>query len=293
MLLLMLFGGVIPGIQIFLVYQQNQIIEKQNELIIEQKELSELQIYDVISRSMTEGDRNAKLVTGALLSRADPEFLSRVIDEAFDPLLMGSYGQSSYNATRRRLQDAAFRGHLARAAVKGISRLTQEAKDKKELESVANDAIHTLQRILQDSSLRVPEVLRLGKSAQSDGDSKGGALDEEVEGYLRRIGEAIQLYARLARLTDRTDELARDLRPLMRRVEWDGLAQNRYRRANALVFEMLLLDLAVEPPPEAPLEVEPEGSRQEALATGLKALRELLGEEGINWDRVAAEVNGG
>jgi len=287
LMVLALLGAIIPGIQIWLVVQQNEIISNQNDLVEEQKKLSEIQIYDVVSRSMTEGDRNAKLITSALLSRADSEFLTRVIQEAFDPSLTGSFGSSSYNASSRRLEDAAFRGYLARAAVRGVRR---RAVDEP-VDAVAEAAIPMLQRILRDSALRVPEVLRLGKGTPTNQEEEGAALDEEVEGYLLRVGESIQLYGRLARATGKSDALAEDLRPLLKRIEWDGLVDNRFRRAQALALEMIVLDLAMQPEPGASFEVQTgELSRKDALAKGIQALRELLGEDGVNWAALAKEV---
>ncbi len=286
LLVLALLGAIIPGIQIWLVVQQNEIISNQNDLVEEQKKLSEIQIYDVVSRSMTEGDRNAKLITSALLSRADSEFLTRVIHEAFDPSLTGSFGSSSYNASTRRLEDAAFRGYLARAAVRGVRR---RAVDEP-VEVIAEAALPMLQRVLRDSALRVPEVLRLGKGPGNQ-EKQGAALDEEVEGYLLRVGESIQLYTRLARATGENAALAEDLRPLLKRIEWDGLADNRFRRAQALALELILLDLATQPEPGASFEIETgDLSRKDALAKGMQALRELLGEEGVNWTALAKEV---
>jgi len=292
LLMLALLGAIIPAIQIWLVVRQNEIIENQNEIVLEQKELSEIQVYDIVSRSMTEGDRNAKLMTGALLSRADPAFLSGVVEEAFDPVLAGSYGSDSYNASTRRLEDAAFRGHLVRAAVRGIHRQAEgEPAEGESAKERAEATLPTLRRILQDSALRVPEVLRLGRNARGEQDRTGAALDEEVEGYLRRVGEAMQMVARLSRVAGHDTALAEDLRPLMRRIEWSGLEGNRFRRAHALALELLLLDLAVQPEPRAPLEVDLGGqSREEALARGMKVLRERLGADGIDWAGVAREA---
>ncbi|MCA9712418.1 MAG: hypothetical protein KDK70_41665, partial [Myxococcales bacterium] len=291
LMLLALLGAVIPMIQIWLVVQQNQIIENQNELVREQKDLSEVQVYDVVARSMTEGDRNAKLMTGALLSRVEPEFLDGVVEEAFDPDLAGRYRSSAVGAARSRLEDAAFRGHLARAAVRSIHRRVRAAAaagddaPAERLEALADQALPHLRLIVEDAQGRVPEVLRLGK-ARGEGGSVDEALDEEVEGYLIRVGEAVRLLARLARATGRSEALAEGLRPLLRRVDWGGLAGNRFQKAHALTLELLLLDLAVEPAPDAGLEADPDAAsltREDGRAKGLEALRALLGDEGIDW----------
>ena len=68
LLVFSIIASMIPMIQIWLVVQQNEIIRNQNEFF-------EIQVYDIVARSMTQGDRNARLMTGALLSRAEPAFL--------------------------------------------------------------------------------------------------------------------------------------------------------------------------------------------------------------------------
>lgn len=287
LMVLALLGAIIPAIQIWLVVQQNEIIKNQNEIVREQKELSQVQVYDIVSRSMTEGDRNAKLMTGALLSRADPEFLARVVEEAFDPDLVGSYRDSSVTAARSRLKDAAFRGHLARAAARGIYRRAQA----EEAQALAEQALPNLRLILQDAQTRVPEVIRLGKG---EGGTAGADLDEEVEGYLIGVGEAVRIYARLARISGQREQWLEDLRPQLRRIDWSSLAGNRFQKAHALALELLLVDLALEPSPADKPVVSPKDgmSYEEARARGLEALRAAIGEDGVDWDALAREAAG-
>jgi hypothetical protein len=284
-----LLGAVIPAIQIWLVVQQNEIIGQQTQIIEEQRKHSEIQVFDVVSRSMTEGDRNAKLMTGALLSRSDPAFLAGVIDEAFDPELLGTYGRDALNATSRRLEDAAFRGHLIRAAVRGIHRQLLAAPNDEALAAVAERALPTLHRIMQDAVLRVPEVLRFGREART-GD---GAIDEQVEGYLAQIGWAMRLYARLARVQGETGPMHEDLRQLLRRVKWSALGENRFASAQVSALRELLVELALEPGARDGLATDwsAAGTTAEAAyAKGLAALREALGEAGIEWDALTQQV---
>ncbi|MEM9463374.1 MAG: hypothetical protein AAGF11_55040 [Myxococcota bacterium] len=289
LMVLAILGAVIPAIQIWLVVQQNEIIENQNEIVREQTELSEVQVYDIVSRSMTQGDRNAKLMTGALLSRAEPEFLARVVEEAFDPELIGTYRDHSVAAARSRLRDAAFRGHLARAAARSVYR---RAKSEP-VATLAEQALPNLHLILEDARGRVPAVLGLGIG---EGRAVDEDLDEEVEGYLIGVGEAIRVYARLARASGRNDELVDDLRLLLRRIDWSRLANNRFQEAHALTLELLLIDLALEPSPadKPVVDLEAAGiSHEQALAQGLEALRTLVGKEGVNWEALAREAAGG
>ena len=245
-------------------------------------------VFDVVARSMTEGDRNAKLMTSALLSRADPAFLDGVIDEAFDPELAGVYRPDELNAAPRRLEDAAFRGHLIRAAVRGTHRRLAAASED-EAATMAEAALPTLHRIMQDAELRVPEVLRLGASREA----VDGALDEQVEGYLAQVGWAMRLYARLARAQGETGRMHDDLRQLLRRVQWSRLGESRFASAQTSAVQQLLFELALAPGLRDGLDTDwatTDTTPEAALAQGLAALREALGEDGIEWDALGKQV---
>lgn len=287
LLVFALLGSVVPAIQIWLVVQQNEIIDKQTQIVEEQRKHSEIQVFDVVSRSMTEGDRNAKLMTGALLSRSDPAFLAGVIDEAFDPELAGVYRSDEVNAATRRLEDAAFRGHLIRAAVRGIHRRLVSAAEA-ETATVTEQSLSSLHRIMEDAILRVPEVLRLGADGKAD-----GALDEQVQGYLAQVGAAMRLYARLARAQGNTTTMHNDLRLLLQRVKWSRLAESRFAAVQVNALRELLVELALEPGPRDALlaDVDAAGTTPEAAyATGLAALRTAVGDEGIEWDALTQQV---
>jgi hypothetical protein len=290
LLVFALLGAVIPAIQIWLVVQQNEIIGAQTKIIEEQRKHSEIQVFDVVSRSMTEGDRNAKLMTGALLSRSDPEFLAGVIDEAFDPELAGVYRSEAVNDATRRLEDAAFRGHLIRAAVRGIHRRLKNAPEA-ELAGVSEQVMPTLRRIMQDAELRVPEVLRLGEGGGAG--SGDGALDEQVEGYLAQVGWAMRLYARLARVQGHTEPMLEDVRRLLARIKWSRLGECRFASAQANAVRELLAELALEPGPRDGLSTDWAAAGttpEDAYAKGLAGLRQALGEGGIEWDALARQV---
>jgi hypothetical protein len=288
LLLFAVLGFVVPAIQIWLVVQQNAIIAAQTKIVEEQRKHSEIQVFDVVSRSMTEGDRNAKLMTGALLSRADPAFLAGVIEEAFDPELVGVYRTDAVNAATRRLEDAAFRGFLVRAAVRGIHRhIAAEPEDG--VAAAAEQVVPTLQRIIEDAKLRVPEVLRLGEGSEA----RDGALDEQVEGYLKQMGTALRLYARLARAQGQTAPMLEDLRPLLARVKWSRLAENRFANAQVQAMQGLLVELALEPSVSAGLDTDWDQAGmtpEDAHTKGLAVLREALGEDGIDWPALTQQV---
>lgn len=279
MLVLSLVAAVIPAIQIWLVVQQNRIIENQNEFF-------QIQVYDIVARSMTEGDRNARLMTGALLSRADPKFLVGVVEEAFDPNVAGLFRREAVEARTRRLQDAAFRGYLVQAVVRSV----QKQVDREEPSTETSLAM--LRPIVADAGNRVVQVLRHGEGEGKISDE----LAEQVDGYLFKVGEAIRVYGRLAREHDEhLDQYFADIEPYLRRVSQAKLRGNHFAKAQRTALETLLFELAAEPKPGDPPDVDLEEAGllpEEARAKGLEVLRERIGGDAVDWDALASHVEG-
>jgi hypothetical protein len=272
-----LLASAIPIIQIWLVVQQNQIIENQNKFF-------EIQVYDIVSRSMTEGDRNARLMTGALLSNADLEFLGGVIEEAFDVDQGGILHAESVDASTRRLEDAAFRGYLMRAVVRAAE--TRAGGDADELYVQMQPMLH---QILLDAGDRLPEILRLG-------DHEGaidGALAEQVDNYVAQLGATLRIYGRLARSTDETAAFHADLEPLLARLAkhaWTG----RFGSATRFCIERFLFEVArASELDDAAVAGDREaGDPEQWVADALSTLRTEIGSDAVDWDRLAAQVKG-
>ncbi|MFW5925652.1 MAG: hypothetical protein ACOCV4_05765 [Myxococcota bacterium] len=276
-----LLAGAIPLMQIWLIVQQNRIIESQNEFF-------EIQVYEVVARSMTEGDRNARLMTGALLANADPGFLAGVVHETFDPELLGIYRTEGVNAAVRRLEDAAFRGHLVRAVARSVTDrgVGSEPADPHSLLAASRPMF---QRILQDAADRMPEVLRLGRQ---DGEIDG-ALAEQVDNYLAQVGALLRVYGRLARSAGELDAFHEDIRPLLgrlagRRTTGDSRFASTYRA----VMQDVLFEVAVGPAlDDAPVNLQREGlAPEEALQTGLRKLRAGVGRDAAQWELFEEQV---
>ena len=264
------FAASIPFLQLWLVVQQNQIIANQNEFF-------EIQVHDVVSRSMTEGDRNARLMTGALLSRANLTFLSDVIDEAFDPELAGIYSAQGTKATKRRLEDAAFRGFLIRAVSRGV--LLRADDDIDDLAEVSQPMMH---RIMVDAADRVPMLMRFGE-ASNELDPE---LAEQAENYLYQLGTMIRTYGRLARTAGLQDAFAADLRPLLRRTSALQLEANQFRNAYGFSMDVVVLDASVGLGlgDEEIDWTDSDRDLEAARKKGIETLKATLGSEGIDWD---------
>ncbi len=273
-----MFAASIPFLQLWVVVQQNEIISNQNEFF-------EIQVHDVVSRSMTEGDRNARLMTGALLSRAKLTFLADVVDEAFDPELAGIYSAQGTKAAKRRMEDAAFRGFLLRAVARGVALRVQDDRD--ELVDVGQPM---MRKILIDAADRVPTLIKFGEGA--------GELDPELQeqagNYLYQLGAVVRIYGRLARSEGLEDEFGADLRPLVARVARLELKGNRFADAYRFSMETMVFE-AGEGLKLGDPEVDWSAEDRDLEATrvkGIAALSEALGSEGIDWDAFQSQLSG-
>ena len=285
-LLFSLLATAIPAIQIWLVVQQNEIIENQTKF-------SQIQVYDIVSRSMTEGDRNARLMTGALLSQSDPAFLRDVIEEAFHPDLGGTYRADGVDAQKLGLQDAAFRDHLTRAVVRGVEHRASTVDE----DDLLADNQPMFRRILADAESRVPLIMRIGqRTAGSDDladkieDFEG--LAEQVDGYLVQVGEVMRIYARLARATGQQEAFFEDVRGYLRRAADLKPADNRFGDGYEYGLEALLFDLAAEPElADPPVDLSAAGmAAATAHAKGLQVLRDGIGDA-VAWDGLQAQLS--
>lgn len=281
-----LLGAAIPLVQVWLVIQQNEIIHNQTKF-------SEIQVYDIVARSMTEGDRNARLMTGALLANAEPAFLSNVVRESFDPSLAGVYRVEGVNAKQRRLDDAAYRGHLIRAAVRSIS--TPPPKESKS--ELYQRAKPMLQWIIADAAARLPEVLRLGRSSGEEDaatvDMSDGDRNEQVDHYMVQVGAAVRDLARLARANDDLPAFGSQVAPLFVRLAQRGSDPgNRFTTVYRAVLQDILFDQAVQAKPgdPAPSLQQAGGDLRAALAKGAAELKRVAGD-GANWDNLVKQAS--
>ncbi len=268
----------IPFLQLWVVVQQNEIISNQNEFF-------EIQVHDVVSRSMTEGDRNARLMTGALLSRANLTFLADVVDEAFDPELAGIYSSQGTKAATRRMQDAAFRGFLLRAVARGIT--LRVGEDREVLVEVGQPM---MRKILVDAADRVPMLMKFGEGT----DALDPELAEQADNYLYQLGAVIRTYGRLARSEGLEDAFGSDLRPLIARVARLDLQGNRFAEVYRFSMETTVFE-AAEGLELGAAEVDwtsQDRDLEAARAKGVAALSETLGSEGIDWDAFERQLSG-
>jgi hypothetical protein len=276
-LLFSLVATLIPCIQIWLVFQQNEIIENQNKF-------QQVQVFDIVSRSMTEGDRNARVMTGALLANADLAFLKSVMAEAFDPSALSVYRREGLDASARRAKDAAFRGNLIRAAVRTLEKQLQTGTERREL---LRELRPMYLQILRDSQYRLAEVIRAGR-----GETRlSGELLEDVDMYIGQIGELLKIYGRLARSSGEEAMYTDDVRGLIARMSrLNSVEESTFSETYRIVMQDFLFEVAdsinLDNGPFDLGNREPE----KVLQVGLDRLRKAYGGDALDWKRFREQV---
>jgi len=235
---------------------------------------------------MTEGDRNARQMTGALLANAKLPFLDGVIEEAFGPSLRNVIRTDGVGAAKRRLEDAAFRGHLVRA-VAGVIERHGRAGDLSSGELY--EKLRPMSKcIFQDSANRMRVVLRLGRAEGIDDE-----LAEQVDNYIVQVGELLRMQDRLARTVGEEDQFFDDSRSFFHNIAARSASdEGRFERAFRTSMQVFLFDLALQPRLNDPnVDLNAAGTTPEkALRQGITRLRSGLGDKAINWSSFEQQV---
>jgi hypothetical protein len=252
-----------------------------------QNALTEIQMYDVVARSMTEGDRNAKLMSGALLANAKLDFLSNVAEEAFGAELLDVYRAEGVHASKARLEDAAFRSHIIRAVVRGMEQRFDDGRmSARDVHKVARPIFR---QILEDGSTRMPMVLNIGRQSDVIDDT----MAEQVDNYFAQMGDLLQVYGRLARAVRREREYYEDIRPLIKRLsDRTPDEQSRFDPVYRAVMQDFLYDLSLGQKLGDPyVDIGSRGtSPEQAITDGLTQLRTGVGAKAANWPSFEQQV---
>lgn len=281
-LLFSLLATTVPLLQIWLVVQQNDIISRTNKLF-------EMQVNDIIATSLTEGkDPNARRVAGVLLGNSELRLMGDVIEEIFDPLASAALESQGAASVPQRLEDAAFRSHLIRAVTRAISK----GGDTDELYGQAQPMFH---KILADTRERLPLVLRMNIAA--DRDRALEAKVAEARYYVYQIGRLLIEYERLARAAGESKQYYRDLGPLLEELSRRGdIARGEFAQVYYTAMEELLMNLELRLPLGTSVEEEEAARKQsgqtpeELVRAGLGRLRSSLGEDALDWNAFARQL---
>jgi hypothetical protein len=281
-LLFSLLATTVPAMQMWLVWQQNEIIGRTNNLF-------ETQVNDIIATSLTEGkDPNARRVAGVLLGNLELKLMGDVIHEIFDPLASGMLESRGAGSVWQRLEDAAFRSHLIRA----VTRAVGKGGDTDELYEHAQPMIR---QILADTRRRLPLVLLMNMPA--DGDRALAAKIAEARYYVYQVGRLLIEYERLARAADESKRYYRDIKPLMQELARRGdIARGEFALVYYTAMEELLINLELRLSLGTSAEQEEAAREQsgkapeELVRAGLGRLRASLGEDALDWDGFAKQL---
>jgi len=276
MLILGLTAFVIPGIQIWLVHRQNQIIENQNKFF-------EIDVFDTTARGLTSGNASSRQVTSALLAKVDLDLLGGMVEGVFESDIGGAYTASDIDARSRRMQGAAFRGYLIAA----LSRQIHEHGDTMDHEAINEKVYPMFRAIIRDAKFRVPELLRISRSSAT----ADSALAEEVSSYLLNLTNLMRTQFRLALSVEDQPRYFTTIASLIARVSGRRSSFGGEKSPFEEVFfaagiEELLLDLAQDLPfgqPE-PVIASDAGTVNRLKKLGFERLKKGIGNQGrVNW----------
>lgn len=275
MLLLSLIAFVIPGIQIWLVYQQNEIIQNQNKFF-------EIDVFDTTARGLTSGTLSSRQVTSALLAKVDLELLGGMVQGVFESDIGGALTEADLDARTRQMEGAAFRGYFISALAQQL-RYRAGSTSVEELNRLAEPMFRA---VIRDARFRVPTLLQISRSAAT----AEGTLMAEVSHYLTSLLSLMRAHYRLAHSLGQEPAYFATLQPLLERAT--------SRRSRLLgeqspfedVFfgvgmEELLLDIAQkvefgQPDPPLPTEAGAIGRLKQA---GFEAMKAQMVSDRVNW----------
>jgi len=280
LLLFSLVAATIPAIQMYLVVQQNQIIENQNKFF-------EIQTYDIMVKALTDDDPERSRANGALMANVDLEFMAGAVGEVFDT------EQEGFALRREDLDDrdlqyrqAGLRSSFVRAAARGVRQRGRQGMDTDELYTTSRPMFRA---IAADAASRLPLILRLGGTG-FDNDEEKKALY-----YISQIGYMLRVYGRLSRAVDERKQFFADIKPLFTELARSrSVAQSRFAEVYRTAFGDFLFDLAVESKFGAQA-VTLNGTGltpEQALSKGIERLRAGLGDDALDWKQFEAQVAG-
>lgn len=278
-----LLAAAIPAIQIKLVCQQNEIIEKTNELF-------EIQVNDMIARSVTESaDSNTRRVSGVLLANAKGDIMRGVVEEIFDPDVTGLvFRKSDLSNKQRQLADAAFRGLLIRAVSRGAHR---RGRDGDVAEEIYHNTAPMFVAMVADTAKLMPELLRVRNGDR--GSIREKKLIPEADYYMYQVGYMLQVYRRLSSKVGEEDAFYANVKRLFQKLgERRDIGDSLFVGAYRYGMEGFLLDLALDGDfGDGPVNLAKSGKGlAEAMQAGIAKLREELGTEGLDWATFAAQM---
>lgn len=233
MLGLSMLAFLVPVVQVWLVFQQNAIIENQDKYF-------NIQVYDIVARSLTGEHATAKQITAALLAREDFNLVNGIISAVFESETGGAFTESDAAGGRPvLLEETAARGHLISALVLGLDRHGKSMSE----DDLWQQFAPTFSLVVKDAATRLPQLLRLGrKTAFQD-----PAVGQECFRYLFSLSSVMRRAYSLSRAVDEEEAYFKSISTVIARLSRSPKAEGAFEAVFVSAMHELLVDLALEP----------------------------------------------
>ena len=240
-LLFSLLAFLVPLVQVWLVFQQNAIIENQNKYF-------NIQVYDIVAQSLTGGDTTAKQITTALLAREDFGLINGIIRSVFESDTGGAFTEEDAAGGRPLfLEETAARGHLVSAMEQAVENQATSGKYQK----IWDRTQETFGLVANDAADRVPQLLRIGKQAVV----RDPTVGQECFRYLFSLSAFLRRTHSLSVTLGTEDAFYKGIAPMIDRLSRmrTGGDARPFVPVFVSAFHELLVDLAQKPKLGQPL----------------------------------------
>jgi len=279
-----LLAVMIPVMQLWLVSQQNRLVNLQNQLF-------NIQADDIVARGVTSDNLLINELNGALLSGREIGALNRMLNRIFSAKMGGMMGGLGVDDGRFYLSGTAGRAHLLLALSEALRRPQSEKPISADgLWEMVNDEQEGAfsAAVAESAEGRLFVTLGLPRSAYG---AQGARLEAECRRYLLGLSQVLRRGWSLALSADEEAAFFARVAPLFARLsQLNPSGDQPLLPALVQTFAELLIDLNTRPiygEPEKPL---PENV-DEALKAGFEVLRQGLirqKAQGIRWKQLAS-----
>lgn len=233
MLFISLLAFLVPLVQVWLVFQQNAIIENQDKYF-------NIQVYDIVAKSLTGRDTTAKQITAALLAREDFELVNGIISAVFESETGGAFTEEDVSGGRPVfLEETAARGHLVSALVLGMDRHA----DSMSTSDLWTQAAPTFELVAADAATRLPQLLRMDRKVAF----RDPGVGQECFRYLFSLSTLMRRADALARAEGERARYFEAIAPAVARLSRAPATRSAFSDVFVSAMQELLVDLALEP----------------------------------------------
>ncbi|MEL6341122.1 MAG: hypothetical protein AAFP04_00570 [Myxococcota bacterium] len=271
-----LIAFTVPAMQVYVMIQQNDIIENQNKYF-------NVQVYDIVGRALSDGDLPTKQITRALLARNDFDLINDMVSEVLSENTDTFAGLSTNERRDLLIQETGARAYLIGALGDAINvhgyRLGLDKTWEKLRPSLA--------AVARDGGFRVTRLLR-----DFDSDSAGTVARVDSRRYLFEFGIFLRQVWSVAVAAGETEEFYERIAPAIANISRiRDVRGNRLGATLSTSFQELLLDIGMMRNFGAP-PVDVDSNEIESLvAKGFERLKEGVGDTArVNWEQLRVGV---